>query len=246
MQKLINSLFILGAKSAPLSQTTPTMPPLTQTTSTRPPVLQTTPTMPPSLETSPTIMQSGHLETSSDTIFASQSSQATSLIACGPSSGDETLSLPTSDTISLSGGTTSDKDLDATATDGLISTDEGRKSPDNSTLPSCLNVPPVGANVEVGLIPPSELMQLYQKSCSRMNFAAKLSEKLFDEETRMTHNVSGRNKPKLDPVVVAFIKDQCFEFFPCKSTERVDVEWPHCVTAIDEKNRRLKKNKKVT
>ena len=117
--------------------------------------------------------------TSSYTTFASQSSQATSLIACGPSSGDETLPLSngtTSDTISLLGGTTSDKDLDATATDGLISMDEGRKSPDNSTLTSCLSVSPIGANVEVSLLPPSELMQLYQKSCSRMNFAAKLSE----------------------------------------------------------------------
>lgn len=214
MQKLINSLFLPNIKSTPSHLSF----------------------------TAPTVMQTAD---SDKIILSSQSSQATSLVVEGPSSGENVSLLSngtTSDTISLSGGVTSD--------DGLVSADEGRQSvaSSNVLVPSCISVPPIGANVEVSLLPPTELMQLYQKSCSRMNFAAKLSEKLFDQETRITHNVSGRGKPKLDPEVVAFIRAQCFEFFPCKSNERMEIEWSHCIVAIDEKSRRLKKkvNKKVS
>ena len=160
--------------------------------------------------TTPTVMQTGDLDTPSITLPSSQSSQATSLLVHGTTSGEDMLSLSSgtaSDTLSLSGGTMSD--------DGLLPQDEVRQSVANSTnvsVPACLSVPPVGANVEVSMLPAPELMQLYQRSCSRMNFAARLSEKLFDEQTRITHNVSGWGKPKVDPTIVGFIKAQCFEF----------------------------------
>lgn len=54
------------------------------------------------------------------------------------------------------------------------------------------------AEIEIAqsdLIPNAEVMQILMKSCSQMNFAAKLSVRLFDEETRLTHNVAGRGKP---------------------------------------------------
>jgi len=73
-----------------------------------------------------------------------------------------------------------------------------------------------------------------------MNFAAKLSVRLFDEDTHLTHNVAGRGKPKLDPKIKSFIKAKCFELFPCSVTENVASEWASCVTAIDERSRRLK------
>ena len=89
-------------------------------------------------------------------------------------------------------------------------------------------------------IPDADIMQIVMKSCSRMNFAARMSVRLFDEETRLTHNVSGRGKPKLDPKRISFIKAKCFEMFPCHVTENIAAEWGNCVTAIDERSRRLK------
>ena len=92
-----------------------------------------------------------------------------------------------------------------------------KKNSTDISIPRCLKVPQVAENVEVySLMTPSDLMQLYQQSCSRMNMAAKLSVKLFDEQTRLTHNVSGRGKSKLDPAIIEYIKLQCFDFFPCK------------------------------
>ena len=80
-------------------------------------------------------------------------------------------------------------------------------------MPRCLKVPQVAENVEVdSLMTPSDLMQLYQQSSSRMNKAAKMSVKLFDEQTSLTHNVSGRGKPKLDSAIIQYIKLQCFDF----------------------------------
>ena len=94
--------------------------------------------------------------------------------------------------------------------------------------------------VPTELIPDAEIMQMAMKSCSRMNFAAKLSVRLFDEETRLTHNVAGRGKPQLDTKIMAYIKAKCFEVFPCNTTEKMSFEWAKCITAIDECSRRLK------
>ena len=46
-----------------------------------------------------------------------------------------------------------------------------------------------------------------------MKFAAKMYTKLFNEETRFTHNVAGRGKPKLYPKITEYIKRKCFEIF---------------------------------
>ena len=77
-----------------------------------------------------------------------------------------------------------------------------------------------------------------------MNMAAKLSAKLFDEEMRLTHTVAGKGNPKLNLAVIEYIKLQCFDSFPCKSSKNVEKEWSDCVKAIDEKSRRLKKQRK--
>ena len=189
----------------------------------------------------------------------------------GPSSGEETLSAAVSsdDDISANTSTTNvsvaqtDKELESNsinsgsepqsqagigpecnATKSSVPQPEKKNATDIS-MPRCLKVPQVAENVEVcSLMTPSDLMQLYQQSCSRMNMAAKLSVKLFDEQTRLTHNVSGRGKPKLDSAIIEYIKLQCFDFFPCKSSENMEKEWSECVKAIDEKSRRLKKQKK--
>ena len=121
-----------------------------------------------------------------------------------------------------------------------IPSDEGS----DEILPHCLKEPKdAGSGEHDSPLMSSELMQLYQKSCSRMNFAAKMSAALFDEETRLTHNVAGRGKPKLDPNLIDYIKVQSFEFFPCKSADLMEKEWSECIKAIDERSRRLKKQK---
>ena len=78
------------------------------------------------------------------------------------------------------------------------------------------------------------------KSCSHTNFIAKLSVRLLDEETCLTHNVAGQGKPKLDPKTISFIKEKCSEMSPCNVNEKLASEWSSCITAIDERSRRLK------
>ena len=92
---------------------------------------------------------------------------------------------------------------------------------------------------EVDLLSISEVTQFYVKSCSRGNMAAKLVKNLFDEPTRMTSNVNGRDKKRLDPEIMAFVKWKCFEFFPSTSSNKVEEDWSKCVLAIDESCRRL-------
>lgn len=90
------------------------------------------------------------------------------------------------------------------------------------------------------LLPSSLLTPIYVKSCSRRNFAVRIIRHVIDKETRKCSNVSGRGKEKLDPQVVKYAKDKCFEYFPC-ATSAVKDEWSKCVISIDESCRRLNK-----
>lgn len=91
-----------------------------------------------------------------------------------------------------------------------------------------------------GLLTSGEITQIFLKSCSRKNFAARLSNRLFPEEVRRVSNVSGgKGKKQLDPSVIAYIKKVTFAHWPLAQTEKMDKEWTECKSAIDEKNRRL-------
>lgn len=117
-----------------------------------------------------------------------------------------------------------------------------------TSTPPLTTSPEPASEIEISnsdLIPDADIMQIAMKSCSRMNFAARLSVRLFDEETRLTHNVAGRGKPKLDPNIISYIKGKCFELFPCGIGKNVANQWVSCITAIDERSRRLKNKKKV-
>ena len=94
----------------------------------------------------------------------------------------------------------------------------------------------------VELLSSAEITPIYVKSCNRRNFAALLVERLFDVETRLKSNVSGRGKERLDPEVMKYIKAKVFEFYECCPSE-TKVEWRKCITSIDEKSRALKKRK---
>ena len=91
-----------------------------------------------------------------------------------------------------------------------------------------------------GILQSAKLMAIRKGSCSRKNFAARLNAELFDEETRMKSNVSGKDKKlKLNPVLVDYIRSVVFQYWPLKEDEKFDKEWRACRIAIDEKNRRL-------
>lgn len=94
--------------------------------------------------------------------------------------------------------------------------------------------------LEGGPISVQELTNVFTKSSSRRNFAARLVRCLFTEEVRMNSNVNGRGKEMLDPTLIAYVKAKSFEFFPLSGGEKLKEKWAECVIAIDEVNRRLK------
>ena len=104
---------------------------------------------------------------------------------------------------------------------------------------------PVGRDIMIDTSEPQfmslpDLTKIFNKSCSQCNYAANLVRVLFDEETRKLCNVSGRGKEMLNPVIVGFIKNMCFQFFPLNGTEKQVEEWGKCVVSIDESSRRLR------
>ena len=70
----------------------------------------------------------------------------------------------------------------------------------------------------------------------------KLVTMLFDKETRMKSNVGGKlGKPRLNSVVVDYIKSVTFQYYPLEGNQKEDKEWQACVVAIDSCNRSLKR-----
>lgn len=124
------------------------------------------------------------------------------------------------------------------------------KIDENIESPKSILQPAIQKNVEKQktllyskeLIPPGQLTSIYTKSKTRRNFAALLVKKLFDVETRLKSNVSGRGKEQLDPEIIKYVKAKAFEFYECPPSE-VKEEWAKCVISIDEKSRSLKKLK---
>ena len=80
------------------------------------------------------------------------------------------------------------------------------------------------------------------KCKTRRTLAAALVAELFDKETRLQSNVRGRGKKALDPNIIDFVQQKCFELFP--STGDSEDEWNRCVITIDEKARELKRQLK--
>ena len=78
-----------------------------------------------------------------------------------------------------------------------------------------------------------------------MNFAANINRRIFSFTESSMCNVRGKlGKGKLDEEKVEYIKLVAFRMFPLESKETEKTAWNACVTAIDEVNRRLNKNKK--
>ena len=96
---------------------------------------------------------------------------------------------------------------------------------------------PIGRDVLSGqqLMSLPNLTKVFIKSCSRRNMAANSL-----VETRKQSNVSGRGRDMLDPVVVSYVKNMCFQFYPLHGSEKEVDEWGKCIVSIDESSRRLK------
>lgn len=96
-----------------------------------------------------------------------------------------------------------------------------------------------------GVLLQREIQEVYEKSCSRGNFALNLVRLLFDTETRIKSNVNGkRGKANLNPVIMDYIKSVVFQFFPLQSVEDRNKEWASCIVAVDEGSRRDKNKPK--
>ena len=93
------------------------------------------------------------------------------------------------------------------------------------------------------LLTPAEITPIYVKSRNRKNFAALLSERLFDVPTRMKSNVRGWGKEQLDPEIIKYIKAKCFEYFQLNNPGEEKEAWSACIKAIDDKSRSIKKQK---
>ena len=80
------------------------------------------------------------------------------------------------------------------------------------------------------------------KCKTRRALAAALVAELVEKETRLRSNVRGQGKDPLDPKIMEFVQQQCFELFP--STGDSEEEWNRCIITIDEKARGLKRQLK--
>ena len=111
----------------------------------------------------------------------------------------------------------------------------------------CLSSQDVEVEAAEELISSQTMTQLFIRSCSRRNFAVWLVRTLFNESTRINSNVAGKNKDKLDPQKMSYIKAKCFEYYPLCGQEKEKEEWANCIISIDESGRRLKNkpNKRV-
>ena len=76
----------------------------------------------------------------------------------------------------------------------------------NSSLSSDSNFGSPSVQASSSGIPHVMVRELMDQSCSRRNFSARLSRKMFDESTRSQCNVNGKmGKGKLNPVIINYI-----------------------------------------
>ena len=105
---------------------------------------------------------------------------------------------------------------------------------------------PATTNLEREYIEHSKILDMKSSGISRRNFAKKLVAMIFTETERSTCNVNGRNKSKLDPIRIDYVKRKTFQMYPLNhQIEKIEKAWSECVIAIDEGNRRLNRKTKA-
>ena len=205
---------------------------------------------------------SSHTATRVPSPTVSVSSSPTASASCSPTasaSSSPTASASFSPTIFASASPTTSVFSSPTVSASSSPTVFVSASPTNSVSPNpsaqsaSLHPPqvineaaiPIGRDITIDLsgqqlMSLPDLTKVFNKSCSRRNMAANLIRALVDEETRKQSNVSGRGKDMLDPVVVSYVKNMCFQFYPLRGSEKEVDEWGKCIVSIDESSRRLK------
>lgn len=93
------------------------------------------------------------------------------------------------------------------------------------------------------LLSPSHVSSMRANSVSRENFSTRLVKELFSSEERVSSNVRGIGKPKLDEKKIALVRKLTFANFPCASTEE-KASWSRCIKAIDSASRALSRKEK--
>ena len=86
------------------------------------------------------------------------------------------------------------------------------------------------------------------KHKSRRTLAAGLVQQLVDIDTWLKSNVIGDKKKKaLDPDIMAYVEEKCFEYHPFKPSVDKDYKtaWQECVTTIDGRARDIKRRLKA-
>ena len=112
----------------------------------------------------------------------------------------------------------------------------------NSSLSSDSNFGSPSVQASSSGIPHVMVRELMDQSCSRRNFSARLSRKMFDESTRSQCNVNGKmGKGKLNPVIINYIRSLTFQCYPLEAHEKEHDEWARCIVAIDSSSRSLNK-----
>jgi len=83
---------------------------------------------------------------------------------------------------------------------------------------------------------------------TRRTLVSAMVGKLVDTNTRINSNVNGRGKDKatgkdklkLDPTIIAYVKRKVFEVHPSERIADVEAHWKDCTIKIDDDGRELK------
>ena len=100
--------------------------------------------------------------------------------------------------------------------------------------------------------PPSKLVPMIMRHKTRRSLAAAMVDELVDATTRINSNVNGRGKDKvtgkekqkLDPKIISYVKKKVFEVHPSEKLADEESDWHDCIVKIDDQGRELKRKLK--
>ena len=102
------------------------------------------------------------------------------------------------------------------------------------------------------MIPQGKLVPMIMRYKTRRSLAAAMVDELVDTTTRINSNVNGRGKDKetgkeklkLDPKIIAYVKRKVFEAHPPEKIADMESDWHDCVIKIDDQGREIKRKLK--
>ena len=87
---------------------------------------------------------------------------------------------------------------------------------------------------------PSKFLALREKSCSRINFAWKLTQEFCTIQEMITSNTRGVRREMLNPDKMAIVKGIVFHWFPLQRFESEYKTWRDCQKGIDKSIRHFR------